>query len=109
MTSGRRIPSSPRTHRNVAVAYSEHTGHTTTPVVLMSPVTPRPYRSEANCPSGRAAVRTPCDQDFLASFLPILGKRFFTAALTFFCSAGVPFWATRVKALRVGGNLTASS
>jgi hypothetical protein len=31
-------------------------------------------------------------QDFLVFFFfPILGKRFFTAALTFFCSAGVPF------------------
>src|SRR4051794_18305625 len=28
------------------------------------------------------------------------GKRFFTADLTFFCSALVPFWATRAKALR---------
>ena len=30
----------------------------------------------------------------------MLGKRFLTAALTFFCSAGVPFWATRARALR---------
>jgi hypothetical protein len=36
---------------------------------------------------GRTAT---ANQDFLAFFFPILGKRFFTAALTFFCSAGVP-------------------
>ncbi len=30
----------------------------------------------------------------------MLGKRFFTAAFTFFCSAGVPFWATRANAFR---------
>jgi virulence factor BrkB len=36
---------------------------------------------------GRIAT---ANQDFLAFFFPILGKRFFTAALTFFCSAGVP-------------------
>jgi hypothetical protein len=35
---------------------------------------------------GRTAT---ANQDFLAFFFPILGKRFFTAALTFFCSAGV--------------------
>jgi hypothetical protein len=32
--------------------------------------------------------------------LPTLGKRFFTAALTFFCSAGVPFCATLASASR---------
>ena len=37
------------------------------------------------------------DQDF---FLLRLGNRFVTAAFTFFCSAGVPFWATRARALR---------
>jgi hypothetical protein len=31
---------------------------------------------------------------------PMLGNRFLTAALTFFCSAGVPFCATRANALR---------
>jgi hypothetical protein len=39
------------------------------------------------------------DHDFFF-FFPMLGKRFFTAALTFFCSAGVPFCATRARALR---------
>lgn len=39
-------------------------------------------------PDGRTATAS---QDFLAFFFPILGKRLFTAALTFFCSAGVPF------------------
>ena len=38
-------------------------------------------------------------QDFLF-FFPMLGKRFRTAALTFFCSAGVPCCATRASALR---------
>ena len=36
----------------------------------------------------------------LLSFLPMLGNRFFTAALTFFCSALVPCCATRASALR---------
>lgn len=39
-------------------------------------------------------------QDFLDFFLPIPGKRFLTAAFTFFCSVAVPFWATRAKAFR---------
>jgi hypothetical protein len=30
-------------------------------------------------------------QDFFALLFPMLGKRFFTAALTFLCSAGVPY------------------
>lgn len=37
--------------------------------------------------TGRAVT---AGQDFLVFFFPMLGKRFFTAALTFFCSAGVP-------------------
>jgi hypothetical protein len=42
-------------------------------------------------PAGRGPEPATVDQDFLVFFFPILGKRFFTAALTFFCSAGVPF------------------
>jgi len=38
-----------------------------------------------------ATPQHPVTQDFLLFFFPILGKRFFTAALTFFCSAAVPF------------------
>ena len=38
-------------------------------------------------------------QDFLL-FLPMLGNRLFTAAFTFFCSASVPFCATRARAFR---------
>lgn len=45
-----------------------------------------------------AVVRS-SDHDFFF-FFPMLGKRFFTAALTFFCSAGDPFCATRARALR---------
>ena len=37
---------------------------------------------------------------FFLAFFPILGKRLFTAALTFFCSAGEPCCATRANAFR---------
>ena len=37
---------------------------------------------------------------FFLDFIPILGNRFFTAAFTFFCCAGVPVCATRASAFR---------
>jgi hypothetical protein len=60
-------------------------------------------RYAINCtPPARGVVGCSYDFDFLLLFffLPMLGNRFFTAARTFFCSAGVPFWATRASALR---------
>src|SRR5450759_2249350 len=37
---------------------------------------------------------------FFLDLLPTLGTRLFTAAFTFFCSAGVPYWATLARAFR---------
>src|ERR1035437_3537032 len=60
-------------------------------------VKPRPVQSAGNTSIPAILVR---GDHFILDLLPTLGNRRFTAAFTFFCSAGVPYWATLARAFR---------
>lgn len=78
----------PKMHAQAANLASAHHVPVARAAELMGAVTGVNVSSGSCSWPGCAAATA--NQDFLAFFLPILGKRFFTAALTFFCSAAVP-------------------